>query len=209
MKKVVFYGDSNTYGYDPRNYIPGRYPKEVRWIDRLQKAEKSRWEILADGMNGRTIPPDIFYGRADQNLPAYLPTDLFAVMLGSNDLLRTAHPDPLHVAENMKNFMHSLQALSKRQEAERGRPFRLLLIAPPHSGGEKAGEEQMRLYFACSIEMNRRFGRLAEETGAFFVDAADWGIDLAYDGIHFSEAGHRQFARQMENVLAQIEECLA
>lgn len=28
--KVICYGDSNTYGYDPRSYIGGRYPAGAR-----------------------------------------------------------------------------------------------------------------------------------------------------------------------------------
>ena len=30
MEKIIFYGDSNTYGYDPRGFFGMRYPKEVR-----------------------------------------------------------------------------------------------------------------------------------------------------------------------------------
>ena len=29
-QKILCYGDSNTYGYDPRAYLGGRYPKAVR-----------------------------------------------------------------------------------------------------------------------------------------------------------------------------------
>ena len=78
---------------------------------------------------------------------------------------------------------------------------------------QRAGKRLLSFLLALAMAVGLFPGMgvpvLAEETGAFFADAADWGIDLAYDGIHFSEAGHRQFARQMENVLAQIEECLA
>ena len=33
----VFYGDSNTYGYDPRSMMGDRYPQDVRWTGILQK----------------------------------------------------------------------------------------------------------------------------------------------------------------------------
>ena len=38
MKTVLCYGDSNTYGYDPRSYFGGQYPAGYRWVDLL--AEK-------------------------------------------------------------------------------------------------------------------------------------------------------------------------
>ncbi len=45
--------DSNTYGYDPRSYLGGRYPKSVRWTGRL---EADDWEVFNLGENGHPIP---------------------------------------------------------------------------------------------------------------------------------------------------------
>lgn len=33
--KVICFGDSNTYGYDPRGYFGGRYEGDSRWVDIL------------------------------------------------------------------------------------------------------------------------------------------------------------------------------
>ena len=33
--KVICFGDSNTYGYDPRGYFGGRYDADSRWVDIL------------------------------------------------------------------------------------------------------------------------------------------------------------------------------
>ena len=30
-RRLLCYGDSNTYGYDPRSYLGGRYPDSIRW----------------------------------------------------------------------------------------------------------------------------------------------------------------------------------
>ena len=30
---VICFGDSNTYGYDPRSYLGGRYAADSRWVD--------------------------------------------------------------------------------------------------------------------------------------------------------------------------------
>ncbi len=55
-KRILFYGDSNTYGYDPfGDYWEMRYPASVRWPDRLVGLLPS-WEILPEGLNGRRIP---------------------------------------------------------------------------------------------------------------------------------------------------------
>ena len=52
--RLLCFGDSNTYGYDPRSYGGDRYPPESRWTDLL--AESTGWEVVNLGQNGREIP---------------------------------------------------------------------------------------------------------------------------------------------------------
>ena len=73
--KVVCFGDSNTYGYDPRGWPQGRYEKENRWVDILE--EKTGWDVQNFGLNGREIPKRV------AAMPAG--TDMFIIMLGTND----------------------------------------------------------------------------------------------------------------------------
>ena len=56
--KVLCYGDSNTYGYDPRGFFGDCYPKESRWVDIL--AQKLKWEIQNEGQNGGRFRSDRF-----------------------------------------------------------------------------------------------------------------------------------------------------
>ena len=76
--KVICFGDSNTYGYDPRSYFGGRYGADSRWVDIL--AAQTGWTISNIGQNGREIPSSAPTFPAD--------TDLLIVMLGTNDLLQ-------------------------------------------------------------------------------------------------------------------------
>ena len=82
MKGICF-GDSNTYGYDPRSYFGGHYPKESRWVDLL--ATRTGWDLCNQGQNGRTIPQTKVFFPAD--------IDLLIVMLGTNDLLQGHTPE--------------------------------------------------------------------------------------------------------------------
>ena len=81
---LLCYGDSNTYGFDPRSYFGGRYPAEVRWTHRL--AQATGWTVHNAGENGREIPrrawelQDLLRRAAD--------ADLVTLMLGGNDLLQ-------------------------------------------------------------------------------------------------------------------------
>ena len=75
---IICFGDSNTYGYDPRGYFGGRYDTDCRWVDIL--AAETGWAVCNIGQNGREIP---------SAAPAFPDdTDLLIVMLGTNDLLQ-------------------------------------------------------------------------------------------------------------------------
>ena len=50
--KLWCFGDSNTYGYDPCGFFGGRYA--VPWPALL--AEKTGFQVINDGKNGRMIP---------------------------------------------------------------------------------------------------------------------------------------------------------
>ena len=167
---VICFGDSNTYGYDPRGYFGGRYDADNRWVDIL--AAKTGWEICNVGQNGREIPPNA------PSLPA--DTDLLIVMLGTNDLLQGKSPE--QAAERLERFLAGI-ALDRSK---------LLLIAPPPVDlGEWVPSPQL-------IEDSHAFARLcqalAERLSIRFADAGKWDIPLAYDGVHFTEQGHKAFA---------------
>ena len=107
--KVICFGDSNTYGFDPRSYLGGRYDKDSRWVDIL--AAKTGWTVCNQGENGQGVPV----------VPLSLPadTDLLLVMIGSNDLLQGWRPEA--VADRLDGFLTSLPLPREK----------LLLIAPP------------------------------------------------------------------------------
>ena len=167
---VICFGDSNTYGYDPRGYFGGRYDADSRWVDIV--AEKTGWTVRNMGQNGREIPSSA------PPLPA--DTDLLIVMLGTNDLLQGRSPE--QAAGRLERFLSGISL-------ERSK---LLLIAPPPMTlGAWVPNPQL-------IDDSRTFARLcqalAERLGIRFVDAGKWDIPLAYDGVHFTEQGHRAFA---------------
>lgn len=174
---VICFGDSNTYGYDPRSYLGGRYDPDSRWVDIL--AEETSWTVRNMGQNGREIPS------MSPNFPA--DTDLLIVMLGTNDLLQGRSPD--QAAERLGWFLSGI-SLDRSK---------LLLIAPPPvKRGAWVPNQQL-------IDDSRTFAQLcqalAEQLGIRFADAGKWDIPLAYDGVHFTEQGHRAFAAGLLEVL--------
>ena len=167
---VMCFGDSNTYGYDPRGYFGGRYDADSRWVDIL--AAETGWTICNMGQNGREIP------FAAPAFPA--DTDLLIVMLGTNDLLQGCSPE--QAIERLERFLSGIHL---------NRSKILLIAPPPMTLGEWVPSQQL-------IDDSHTFARLcqalAEQLGIRFADAGEWGISLAYDGVHFTEQGHKAFS---------------
>lgn len=187
-KQIVCIGDSNTWGYDPRGFGGGRYPAAVRWTAQLDSLPQ--WVIHNLGENGREIPHSAFALRLlGQQLEALAPLDGMCLMLGSNDLLCGA--SPAAVAARMEDLFDRLGAY--------GAP--LLLIAPPRfCSGTWVAEEGL---IDASAQLAGLYRTLAQDKAIAFADAGAWDIPLAFDGVHFTEEGHRRFAEQAQAAFAQ------
>ena len=186
--KILCFGDSNTYGYDPRSYFGGQYPAQHRWVDLL--AKKLNCKAVNAGENGREIPRrEGELQRFDLMLSNQKPLDLLLVMLGGNDLLQGNSVET--VAQRMEVFLSRIP-LEKSQ---------IVLIGPPRM---KPGAwiTDDRLLKDC-VRLNAAYRTVAEKLGVRFVDATDWDIDVTFDGVHYSEKGHQIFAENLYLALSQ------
>ena len=194
--RILFFGDSNTYGYDPSVIFGGRYAAEIRWTDRLAEQLGDDWEILAYGLNGRCIP-DLRYEKAyrEQMLENAGPVGLFAVMLGTNDVILTPRPDAGKAVRRMEEFLTWLKGTQ---------PFPILLVAPPAMDRRAADIPEQAAYVRETAALAEQYKELARKQDVLFADADSWRISLAHDAVHFSEAGHRRFADEMQSLLESL-----
>ena len=187
--RVVCFGDSNAYGYDPRSLFGERYEDYIRWTALLRR---KGWQIFNKGTNGRAIPR--LTGEIETACQWILsqPADVVAVTLGTNDLLQ--HPGL--TAKICTSWMETfLSVLLDRLPSTES----LLLTAPPAMVPGAWVED------AGILEESRRlpecYRELARKLGVGFADASGWGVALTFDGVHFSKSGHRTFAAGMHEAL--------
>ena len=108
--KIVCYGDSNTYGFDPRLGTPGRLPKNERWTGILDSEPDI--EIANEGMNGRCIPSASYeYRSLRKILECHYDADMLIIMLGSNDLFMTREATAEKIAYKMRNVFLNVPEL--------------------------------------------------------------------------------------------------
>lgn len=89
-KRILVFGDSNTFGYDPET--DGRYSDTERYPRILEQQLGSNWTVLEAGLPGRTAVFDdpLTEGMNGLNyitpcLMSHAPLDSLVIMLGTND----------------------------------------------------------------------------------------------------------------------------
>ena len=183
MKQILCFGDSNTYGYAP---FDGRYDASVRWVDRLEVYFAGEYRMIHAGLNGRTIGRynsiwpelngiDVIGGYLER----YQPLHMIILMLGANDAWYDSAED---ICVSMRQFLHII----KEHPQTVANHTHVLLVAPP-SCNEPGLKETL-------VRIGPAYRALTQEMQLNFVDTADWQIDLAEDGCHFSPQGHASFA---------------
>ena len=186
--KILCFGDSNTYGYDPRSFFGSQYPAQHRWVDLL--AQKLSCKAVNAGENGREIPRrEGELQRFDLMLSNQKPLDLLIIMLGGNDLLQGNSVEA--IARRMEFFLERISL--KRSK--------IVLIGPPRMR-PGAWITDDRLLEAC-VQLNAAYRTVAENLSVRFVDASAWDIDVTFDGVHYSEQGHQTFAENLHLALSQ------
>ncbi len=183
MKTVVCFGDSNTWGY-----VPGsdgeRLPREARWPVRLAAALGPDWEVLAEGLNGRTAAVESPVEDGRSGLPYFLPclrshkpVDLVVIYLGTNDVsfLR----DDL-VARSVTRLVK----LARSSETGPGSgPPAVLVVCPPPMPGHALGPF---------------FAEACGELGCELLDLDGIASYSELDHEHLDEAGHAALAAAVE-----------
>jgi len=180
--RILCFGDSNTYGYDPRGFFGDRYGAGDRWVDLL--AKQTSHEVINASANGREIPRNPYALRL---LTEHAPVDVFFVMLGTNDLLQGASAK--EAASHIEAFLIPLLPHYKQI---------LLVVPPPMKRGAWVPTDEL---VAESINLAEEYKLLAEKLNITFVDTRNWNIELTFDGVHFTEEGHHSFAKHLMEVI--------
>ena len=188
--KLLCYGDSNTYGYDPRGPIPGRYEPQDRWCDLL--ARSTGWTVINEGENGRIVPePSWNYTDIRRAFAAYAPLDVICIMLGTNDILISSRMDISPIVKRMEHLLDFLE--------DRWPDTKIVILTPPPIDIPEFPEANEKLEHLIAA-----YQEIAVHRTLGFINNHSWNIPLAFDGAHFSKQGHHVFAEHLETELKNI-----
>lgn len=203
MKKVLCFGDSNTFGFIPES--GKRYDKNTRWSGILTQLAAEKFEIIEAGCNNRTAftdNPAGFEQTGCKVLPTLLTKNLDCVILaiGVNDLQIFYNPTLEEIKTGMLRLVDIVRTFSPDTE--------IILAAPA-----RLDENIFNGYFAAmfdkgSIEKSLHLAKIYEEIAAekdcSFIDWDKIVKVSPKDGLHLEPDAHKKIAEKMLKILYQI-----
>ena len=219
MKRILCYGDSNTFGTVPLADPAAegqRYDEHTRWCGVLRDTLGEGWEIIEDGVGGRCT----IYGDGEEAykngeptllpaLQAAAPMDAVVIMLGTNDLRLDRGVTDDTIDMGIRRLADIV--LAHPELGREGRLPRLLIISPIVIA-KPTGRQDFYEARGCEIGVRRSerfaaiYGKVAEDLHCDFMPAADFAESSVKDALHMEPESHRALG---EAVAAKLRDMLA
>lgn len=206
MKRILCFGDSNTYGYRPDGH--GRYDEKVRWTGRVQEIlGREEYAIIEEGLCGRTT---VFEDEIRPNrkgidairmvIESHNPIDIVFIMLGTNDYKTRYGASAGTIAKGIEQIIETVHQFA-------GNQTRIVILSPIHLG-RGVGEEGFDPEFdeksvEVSLQLSKELRKIALNNSCSFLDASTVAKPSEADREHLDEEGHKQLA---DLVVARIRE---
>ncbi len=205
MPVILCYGDSNTWGYDPKS--AERLAPELRWTGVMARTLGAGYRVIEEGLGGRTTvredPYEPFRNGLTYLTPCLLshaPLDLVVISLGCNDLKSRFGVGAQDIARGAEILVATALSLDA---GIAGKPPAVLLIAPPPLV-ELSGFSEM---FAGGPEKSKHLGRhyavVAAAHGVGFLDAGKHIHCSPLDGIHYEADQHDVLGQAIAGAVRQ------
>lgn len=210
IRRVLCFGDSNTWGQnDDKNYA-GRYPLDIRWPGRIQSKLGSEFEVYEEGLGGRNTNFDHYNPKkSTKNGLAYFgpfiqshdPFELIILMLGTNDLKVQYNKTPKDIAYALQDYIQLICESSVGTKILIVSPIYINDRAPKfqqyYDGVYNFESAQKSLQLADSLK------HMAERYNVEFLDAARVA-DSGKDGIHLTAQGHISLSDSINSQISEI-----
>ena len=196
MKKVLCYGDSNTFGFNSKDNL--RYDEHTRWTAVLQKNLGAEYKVINEGMPNRTgfvdNPEGILYS-SQKHFPAtlsqYDSLDTLILAIGTNDLMFQYNITFDTVDKGLNNLIKMAKEKTKN-----------IIIIPPTI----LNENILNSFFASmfdetsikkSKEVVKIFEQIADKNQCIYFDINEFASPCDIDGLHYDEISHKLIADKL------------
>ena len=202
MKKILCFGDSNTYGFIPSS--GKRYDENSRWSGILKKLLREEYEIIEAGCNNRTAFCDNPAGVNETGykvLPSLLTQDIDCVILavGINDLQYLYNI-------SMKDYENGLENLIGIVRTKLPRA-KIILLSPSVITEDILNSCFAAMFDETSIEKSKQlsaiYERAARKENCKLLDLKKIASPSKTDGLHYEKIEHIKIANAIFDLINQ------
>lgn len=197
MKKVLCYGDSNTYGLDAYH---GRIEDVAQWPNILQSFLSSEYKVIQEGLGGRfagDVRTDKVYqnGKAsfDVIVRSTLPAEIIIVALGTNDCKREFNRTAVEIVKDLLWYTEKTREIAR--QFSMSMPKILYLLPANFTESE---------YFEGNATLRNEIIAGMKKSGVLYIEIND--LELSEDGVHYSIADHKKVAEIVRNKIIRMEQ---
>ncbi len=205
-KRILCYGDSNTWGYIPGN--GGRYDENTRWTCLVEKKLGDGYDVVEEGMTGRTTVFDTGFDDYQNGkkalgfvLKSQLPLDAAIIMLGTNDIC-DHHMSRIELGlGEIVRIVKNANTIFRLKTPVFPHSAKILLVSPLPFGRNCGLTEDMIEESRLFPEMTRR---VASSADVSFLDPSPFITASDTDGIHLTPESHRILADLIHKSLQEM-----
>lgn len=210
QKRILCFGDSNTWGYNATD--ESRFGEGIRWTSILVNSLGKDFKIIEEGLSGRTASCDdpLFEGLNGYRyiypcIMSHRPLDLVIITLGTNDAKERFALTPLNIAMGIARLAGKVRNTATGRD---GKDPEILIVAPAPIGPLY---KETNAFHSMGRESDRKtkemipfLRSLAKEQGYHFLAAGEHLSMGEVDHMHLNEEGHKKMAEILEDKIREI-----
>jgi len=219
MKRILCYGDSNTWGFNPITFSENysyyvRYTENVRWTSILQKMLGGDYTVIEEGLGGRTTVLDDPISQQQLNGKKYLlpclgshaPIDLVVIMLGINDLKNYYQMSAHAISAGIELLVKIIQSTNF---GVNGKSPEILILSPALITNDIAHscinfEFDVPEAIERCKELPELYQNVAQRNSCHFLNCDDYVELSPIDFVHYTELGHERLAKGIYDKIIAI-----
>ena len=192
MKKILCYGDSNTWGCSPVDST--RFDENTRWPMVMSAILGNDFLLLEEGLNGRTVlnlSHDNYMLNGieytDSLIERHCPIDILLLCLGLNDVFifeEVTVNEILSGIEKIINTVNNFQSKHGHNIPE------TVIMSPPMFNGNVEWANVIELQINKLKTLPEAYKRLSIEKNSHFFNTSGYVTGSIIDGSHIDGGSH-------------------
>ncbi len=212
-KRILCFGDSNTWGRKPGDDNSARFGSDVRWTGVLQNQLGDHYEVLEEGLNGRTTnldSPD----KPGKNGAEYLfpclesasPIDMIVLQLGKNNFKTKYHASPEDIVSGLEDCIRAIKKEGRDRNGKVPQVILLPILPVEEKEYYSAGRKEISFQGAKekSLALLPLYASVARKQNFYFADITQIASVSEADGIHIDGETHSVIGKYLADIIRDL-----